>query len=102
MKKTEFRTPLIQSAAVLVGVIILFAIVSSSGASSAGGGVLAIIFGLGNFILFLIGMGIALVISIAILIAIFLGAVAMVDKEQASLMYSGLKKKLQTKRNIAE
>lgn len=102
MKKTDFRTPLIQSAAVLVGVLILFAIVTSSGASSAGGGILAIIFGIGNFILFLIGMGIALLVSIAILIAIFLGAVAMVDKEQASLMYSGLKKKLQTKRNIAE
>ena len=93
MKKTEFRTPLLQSAAVLVGVIILFAIVSSSGASSAGGGVLAIFFGIGNFILFLIGMGIALLLSIAILIAIFLAAVAMVDPEQASLMYSGLKKK---------
>jgi DNA repair exonuclease SbcCD ATPase subunit len=92
MKKNEFRTPLIQSAAVLGGVLILFAIVASSEASSAGGGILAIIFGIGNLILFFIGMGIALLFSITLLIAIFLAAVAMVDSEQASKMYSDLKK----------
>ncbi len=37
-------------------------------------------------------MGIALLFSIAVLIAIFLAAVAMVDKELASQMYSDLKK----------
>lgn len=92
MKKSEFRTPLLQSAAVLGGVLVLFAIVASSGASSSGGGILAIIFGIGNLILFFIGMGIALSISIALLIAIFLAAVAMVDAEQASNMYADLKK----------
>ncbi len=92
MKKNEFRTPLIQSAAVLGGVLVLFAIVASSEASSAGGGILAIIYGIGNLILFFIGMGIALVFSIALLIAIFLASVAMVDSEQASKMYSDLKK----------
>lgn len=92
MKKSEFKTPLIQSALVLGGVLVLFAILASSGADGSGGGFLAIIFGIGNLILFFIGMGIALLFSIAVLIAIFLAAVAMVDKEQASQMYSGLKK----------
>ncbi len=92
MKKNEFRRPLMQSAAVLGGVLILFAIIASSGASNSEGGVLAIIFGIGNLILFFIGMGIALLFSIGILIAIFLAAVAMVDSEQASQMYSDLKK----------
>jgi hypothetical protein len=92
MKNSEFRTPLIQSAAVLGGVLVLFAIVASSEASSAGGGILAIIFGIGNLILFFIGMGFALLFSIAMLIAIFLAAVAMVDSEQAAKMYSDLKK----------
>lgn len=92
MNKNEFRGPLIQSAAVICGVLILFAIVASSGASSSGGGILAIIFGIGNLILFFIGMGIALLFSIGILIAIFLAAVAMVNPEQASQMYSDLKK----------
>ncbi|MGB3224868.1 MAG: hypothetical protein WBB23_18840 [Desulforhopalus sp.] len=92
MKKSEFKTPLIQSALVLGGVLVLFAIIASSGADGSGGGFLAIIFGIGNLILFFIGMAIALLFSIAVLIAIFLGAVAMVDKEQASKMYSDLKK----------
>jgi cell division protein FtsB len=92
MKNDEFKTPLMQSAAVLGGVLILFGIVSSSGASGSEGGILAILFGIGNLILFAIGMAIALLISIALLIAIFLAAVAMVDPEQASQMYSNLKK----------
>jgi chromosome segregation ATPase len=92
MKKTEFSTPLIQSAAVLGGVLVLFAIVASSGANGSEGGVLSVIFGIGNLILFGIGMVIAVLFSIAVLIAIFLAAVAMVDTEQASQMYSDLKK----------
>ena len=92
MQKNEFRGPLMQSAAVLGGVLILFAIIASSGTSSAGGGILAILFGIGNLILFFIGMAIALPLSILLLIAIFLAAVAMVNPEQASQMYSDLKK----------
>lgn len=92
MKKTEFSTPLIQSAAVLGAVLVLFGIVASSGSGGSEGGILSVIFGIGNLILFGIGMVIALLLSIAILIAIFLAAVAMVDTELASGMYSDLKK----------
>ena len=92
MKKTEFSTPLIQSAAVLGGVLVLFGIVASSGAGGSEGGILSVIYGIGNLILFGIGMVIALLFSIAVLIAIFLAAVAMVDTELASQMYSDLKK----------
>lgn len=92
MQKNEFRGPLLQSAAVLGGVLILFEVVASSGSSSDGGGVLDIIFGIGNLILFFIGLAIALPLSILLLIAIFLAAVAMVNPEQASQMYSDLKK----------
>ena len=102
MQKNEFRGPLMQSAAVLGGVLILFAIVASSGAASSEGGVLGVIFGIGNLILFFIGMAIALPFSIALLIAIFLAAVAMVNPEQASQMYSGLKKKIRSNRTVAE
>ncbi len=90
MQKNEFRGPLMQSAAVIGGVIILFEVVASSG--SNGGGVLSVIFGIGNLILFFIGLAIALPLSILLLIAIFLAAVAMVNPEQASQMYSDLKK----------
>jgi len=92
MKNTQFRTPLIQSAAVLGGVLILFAIIASSSANGSEGGFLSVIFGIGNLILFAIGMVIALLFSIGLLIAIFLAAVAMVNPEQASQMYSDLKK----------
>ncbi len=102
MQKNEFRGPLMQSAAVLGGVLILFAIIASSETSSAGGGILAIIYGIGHLILFFIGMAIALPVSIILLIAIFLAAVAMVNPEQASQMYSDLKKKLLVKRSVAE
>ena len=102
MLKNEFRGPLMQSAAVLGGVLILFAIIASSGSSSAGGGIMAIIFGIGNLILFFIGMAIALPVSIIVLIAIFLAAVAMVNPEQASQMYADLKKKILAQRAVGK
>jgi methyl-accepting chemotaxis protein len=92
MKKDEFRGPLFQSAAVLAGVIILATIAASSSAGSAGGGILAVLAGIGHTILFVIGLAVGLCVSIALLIGIFLAAVAMVSPEQASQMYQDLKK----------
>jgi len=92
MKNNDFKAPLTQSAAVIGGVIVLMLIVASSGAGAAGGGVLAGIIGVGKTILFLIGLGISLAICIAILVGIFLGAVAMTSPEQARQMYADLKK----------
>ncbi len=92
MKKTDLRTPLIQSAAILGGMIVLFTIVASSGSTSAGGGIIAAFVGIGNAIVFVIGMALSLAVSISILVAIFLAAVAMVSPEQAGQMYTDLKK----------
>jgi sensor histidine kinase YesM len=92
MKKSKFRTPLLQSAAVLGGVIILAIIAASSGSGSAGGGFLAILAGIGNSILFIIGLAIGVTISIALLIGVFLAAVGMTSPEQATQMYTDLKK----------
>ncbi|TKB08048.1 hypothetical protein [Desulforhopalus sp. IMCC35007] len=92
MQNNKFKTPLLQSAAVLGAVIALVLIVGSSGSSSAGGSIVALFSGIGNGILFAIGMAIALALSIAILIGIFLAAVAMVDSAEAAKMYAGLKK----------
>jgi hypothetical protein len=91
MKNKEFRTPLLQSAALLVGVIILAMIAASAG-NSGGGGILAFIAGIGNTILFIVGLAIGLAICIALLVGIFLAAVAMVEPEQAGQMYRDLKK----------
>lgn len=92
MPNNKFKTPLLQSAAILGAVIVLVLIVGSSGTSSAGGGIVTLFAGIGNAILFAIGMVIAIALSIAILIGIFLAAVAMVDKSEATKMYEGLKK----------
>lgn len=92
MKNSEFRGPLLQSAALLVSVVILATIAASAGSGSSGGGFLSFIAGIGNSVLFIIGLAIGLGISIALLIGIFLAAVAMVSPEQASQMYLDLKK----------
>ena len=84
MKKSEFRTPLIQSAMLLGGVVILFAAVGSSGATSTGGGILALLAGIGNTILFAIGLSLGIGVCIAVLVGIFLGAVAMVSPGPSS------------------
>ena len=95
MNKNDFKGPLMQSAAVLAGVVILIVFVASSGDSgSGGGGFGSMLAGIGNLLLYIIGLGISLAVSICILIAIFLGAVAMVDSAQASQMYGDLKKNL--------
>lgn len=53
---------------------------------------MAIFSGIGNLVLFLIGLAIALPFSIAVIIAIFLGAVALYSRETSAQMYSELKK----------
>ncbi len=94
MTNNKFRRPLLQSAALLVGVIIIATLAASAGDGGNGGGILSFIAGIGKSILFVIGLGLSLGISIAVLIGIFLAAVAMVSPEQASQMYLDLKRKL--------
>ncbi len=92
MQNNQFKSPLLQSAAVVAAAVILIISIGSSGAESTGGGIVGLFSGIGNLLLFAIGMTMALGISIAILIGIFLAAVAMVDSEQASAMFADLKK----------
>ena len=92
MKNNKFRTPLIQSAAVLGGVIVLALIAASSGNGHEGGGFFSVLAGIGNAILFIIGLAVGLSLCIALLVGVFLAAVGMVSPEQASQMYSDLKK----------
>ena len=95
MNKNDFKGPLIQSAVVLAGVVILIVFVASTGdGSSGGGGFGSMLAGIGKLLLYIIGLGISLAVSIGLLIAIFLGCVAMVDSAQASQIYGDLKKKI--------
>lgn len=92
MKNNKFRTPLLQSAAVLGGVIFLALIAASSGSGHEGGGFFSVLAGIGNAILFVIGLAVGLSLCIALLVGVFLAAVGMESPEQASKMYSHLKK----------
>ncbi|PHR28051.1 MAG: hypothetical protein COA36_07190, partial [Desulfotalea sp.] len=92
MQTNNFKNPLLQSAALVAAVVVLILVIGSSGTSSTGGGVVAFFAGIGNAILFAIGMSISIALSITILIGIFLAAVAMFDKDEATKMYQGLKK----------
>lgn len=89
MNNNKFRTPLLQSAAILGGVLVLASIAASSG---SGGGFFSVLAGIGNTILFAIGLAVGLLLCIALLVGIFLAAVGMVAPEQASQMYADLKK----------
>lgn len=92
MKNNEFRKPLIQSAVLLAVAIFIATLMASSGSQGSGGSAFSFFAGIGYSILFILGMAISLSVSIALLIGIFLAAVAMVDPEQARQMYSDLKK----------
>lgn len=100
MNDNQFRRPLLQSAAILAGVLFLAIIAASSGDGNTGG-VLGVIVGLGKSILFVFGLAIGIAVNIAILIGIFLAAVAMVSPEQASGMYCDLKTRIAALRAAA-
>ncbi|MDX9894409.1 MAG: hypothetical protein RBS34_03120 [Desulfofustis sp.] len=78
MNKNDLKNPLIQSGIILLIVFLLIAIVANSEPQ----GFLGSIAGLASGILFLIGLFIAIVVSIAIIIGLFLGAVSIysIDK----------------------
>jgi len=91
MGTNQFRKPLTQSALILCAVIILFTLISSSGSEGSGSTILSFFSGVGNLLVLVIGLLIALPLSIGILIAIFLGAVSLHSRENAAQMYSDLK-----------
>jgi len=97
MGTRQFRKPLTQSALILCAVIILFTLISSSGSEGgSGGAILSFFSGIGNLLLLVIGLLIALPLSIAVLVAIFLGAVSLHSRENAAQMYSDLKTNIQS------
>lgn len=94
MKKSMLKKPLMQSATILGSAMFLFANIGTAVAGGAASGEGTSFFGtIWDLILLCIFLPISLAICIAILIGIFLAAVAMVDKEQASMMFADLKKK---------
>ena len=93
MNQTELRTPVIKTICILIIAITVFTVVGTAGDGSIGSGFMSLFSGIGNSLIFGIGLAISIALSIIILIAIFLGAVAMSSRDTASEMYNNLKKK---------
>lgn len=83
MKKGEFRTPIIQSGAILFIFLLFFSFVTAAGADSFISGLSAIVSGIFHSILFTIGLIISIFLSIILLIAIFLATIALYSFDKA-------------------
>lgn len=94
MKNSEFRTPLLQSGAILVAIVFIFSMVPSSDSAGVGSVIGSLFSGILHTILFAIALTFAITFSIAVLIGIFLGSLALHDQERATFIYADLRMKL--------
>ncbi|MCP3901450.1 MAG: hypothetical protein GY707_17225, partial [Desulfobacteraceae bacterium] len=88
MKAKELRNPLIQSAVVLVVIVFFISMIGGSESTSFFGMIGSIITGILKLVLFAIGLGIALIFSIACLIGVFFGAVALYSMDDCKRIFS--------------
>lgn len=91
MNQEQLKTPLLQSAAVIIIGLVCFGFVVSSGSDSLFGGIGAIVMGFLYTILYVVALALGITFCIGCLVAIFLGAVYLFSKEQASIFYNQLK-----------
>ncbi len=91
MKTNVLRGPLIKSAIVLVIFSLLVYLTAAHPDGSVWSALGTIIVGIFRTIQFAIGLLIGVTVCIAVLIGIFLGAVAIFDRSSASRMYEGLR-----------
>jgi len=94
MKKNEFRTPLIQSGALLVVIVFIISLMPSGDGMGVGTVLGALISGIFKLFLFIIALALALIVSIAALIGIFLAAIAIQSPEKASAIYAATKSRI--------
>ncbi len=94
MKQHQMQKPLVQSALVILGVILLIGFVAGSEAEGFFGGITSIFKGVFFSILFAIALALALVFSVLFLFGIFLGAVALYSPDSAKNIYHNLKTSL--------
>ncbi len=93
MKFDDMQKPLVQSALVILAILVVIGFVAGSGAESFFGGIVSIVKGVIYTILFAFALVLGLVFSVVLLIAIFLGAVSLYSSEKAKEMFAGLKQR---------
>ncbi len=91
MNKKDFKNPLIQSGAILLLVFLLISIVAGSGSQGILGSVGALISGIFSTVIFLIGLCIAIVFSIAVLVGVYLAAVYFYSADKGRNLVEQLK-----------
>ncbi len=91
MNKKDFKNPLIQSGAILLLVFLLISIVAGSGSQGILGSVGALISGIFSTVIFIIGLCIAIVFSIAILVGVYLAAVYFYSADKGRNLFAQLK-----------
>ena len=96
MKSNQLRSPLISSAILLAvfSLIVYFTLTSPEGSVFNSFGSIVVL--LLRTIQLTIGLALALIVSLAVLIGIFLGAVALVNPSASSRMYEGLRQTIRS------
>ncbi len=87
MKRHELQKPLIQSALVLLAILLLIGFVAGSNAQTFFGGITSIFKGAFFSVLFVFALAIALLFSIVVLIGVYLAALALYNPETARQTY---------------
>lgn len=93
MKYHDMQKPLVQSALVLLAILVVIGFVAGSGAESFFGGIVSILKGVVYTVLFAFALIIGLIFSVVLLIAIFLGAISLYSSEKAKEMYANLRQR---------
>ena len=93
MNRNDFRNPLIQSGILLLCAFILISIVVNSPANGFFSGIAAIFIAIIKGVLFIFGLSIALVLSIAVLVGIYLAATYFYSSDKAGVLLNQLKEK---------
>lgn len=93
MKYHDMQKPLVQSALVLLAILVVIGFVAGSGAESFLGGIISIVKGVVYTALFAFALILGLIFSVVLLIAIFLGAVSLHSSEKAKDMYGNLRQR---------
>ena len=96
MNKKDFKNPLIQSGALLLLVFLLISFVAGSGSQGILGSIGALISGIFSTVIFIVGLCIAILFSIAVLVGVYLAAVYFYSADKGRNLFEQLKTSLCT------
>lgn len=94
MSTSQFRKPLVQSALVLLAFLVCILFVNGAQPTGFFGSIGAVFVGTFKTILYIIGLTLGVLFCIAVLVAIFFGAVALYSPELSSKLYISFKESL--------